>query len=118
MCLVSWSEPPVHQEEATLIDEEAKELNRQIGANVQAIRKFRGLSQKVVAKKIGITHQQVHKYETGDNGIPINRLVRLSQCLQVPVAAFFNGIFDERELLQGLLEDYTALVDALNKKLP
>lgn len=51
-----------------------------------------GLSQNTVAQSLGITFQQIQKYERGTNRIVASRLFRLSQVLQVPVQYFFQDL--------------------------
>jgi transcriptional regulator with XRE-family HTH domain len=50
-----------------------------------------GLSQTKLADALGLTFQQVQKYEKGTNRIGGSRLQHISQILQVPVAFFFEG---------------------------
>jgi transcriptional regulator with XRE-family HTH domain len=49
-----------------------------------------GLSQEKLADKIGLTFQQVQKYERGTNRISASRLYHLSRLLDVPVRFFFD----------------------------
>lgn len=51
-----------------------------------------GLSQQQLAKLIGVTYQQAHKYERGLNRISAGRLFEIGTVLGVPVAWFFDGI--------------------------
>ena len=51
-----------------------------------------GLSQKNIAEAIGITFQQIQKYENGANALNASRLYGLAQLLHVPVAYFFDGL--------------------------
>ncbi|NIA70122.1 helix-turn-helix transcriptional regulator [Pelagibius litoralis] len=51
-----------------------------------------GLSQNTVAQSLGITFQQIQKYERGTNRIVASRLFRLAQVLQVPVQYFFMDL--------------------------
>ncbi len=62
--------------------------NAAIGQKVRALRLDRGLSQGGLADQIGITFQQVQKYENGANRISAGRLVRIAAALNVPVTAF------------------------------
>jgi transcriptional regulator with XRE-family HTH domain len=50
-----------------------------------------GLSQAQLAKRLGITFQQVQKYEVGGNRIPTGRLVKTAAILGVPISALFQG---------------------------
>ena len=51
-----------------------------------------GLSQDAVAKAVGITFQQVQKYEKGTNAMNANRLVEFSRFMNVAVSYFFEGL--------------------------
>ena len=68
------------------------EHDRIIGQNLRNIRFYRDLSQNHLAQKIGITFQQVQKYEKAINRISGGRLIDLSDALDVPITAFFDGI--------------------------
>jgi transcriptional regulator with XRE-family HTH domain len=62
----------------------------------------KGLSQAQLARRLGVTFQQVQKYETGGNRIPTSRLVKLAGILGVPIAALFEGT-RETKLSRSLL---------------
>lgn len=63
-----------------------------IGRNIRAIRLRRGLSQVAVAARLGVTFQQVQKYENGVNRVGGGRLAQLAAALGVPVTALFLGV--------------------------
>jgi transcriptional regulator with XRE-family HTH domain len=63
-----------------------------VGRAVRWRRKLRGLSQQALAERIGLTFQQVQKYETGANRISASALHAISGALEVPVAFFFDGL--------------------------
>ncbi len=60
-----------------------------VGQQVKQLRLKAGLSQVQVAKAMGISFQQVQKYENGKNRIAASRLGLLAEILQVEVSAFF-----------------------------
>ena len=62
-----------------------------VGRNVRIWRMARGLSQAHLAQRLGITFQQVQKYEVGANRIGTGRLVKAAAILRVPVAALLEG---------------------------
>jgi len=62
-----------------------------VGQRVRARRKMLSLSQTQLGKELGVTFQQVQKYERGTNRIGSSRLFRMSTALDVPVAYFFEG---------------------------
>src|SRR5919107_2110352 len=51
-----------------------------------------GLSQQQLARMVGVTYQQAHKYERGLNRISAGRLFEIAQVLDVPVSFFFEGL--------------------------
>jgi transcriptional regulator with XRE-family HTH domain len=55
-------------------------------------RNMLGLSQEKLGEKIGLTFQQVQKYERGANRISASRLVELARILDVPIAFFFDDV--------------------------
>ena len=62
-----------------------------VGNNVRILRLEKGFSQSDLAERLGITFQQIQKYEKGINRIGSSRLARLSQVLGVSVSRFFQG---------------------------
>jgi len=67
-----------------------KNFDKALGARVKFLRQVRGISQEKLADNLGLTFQQVQKYETGANRFPIARLVKIAQLLGC-TAAFFLG---------------------------
>lgn len=65
-------------------------LNHLIGAKLKARRTMLGLTQHEVAQRVGITYQQLHKYETGLNRISASRLYCCAEALAVPIDFFFR----------------------------
>ncbi len=66
-----------------------------VGKRLRARRIFLGMSQDDLAKKVGITFQQLQKYERGTNRVSASRLYLLSRVLDVPVDFFFEGFEKE-----------------------
>src|SRR5437868_14333485 len=64
----------------------------EIGRKIRALRLQRGLSQSALAEGIGLTFQQVQKYEKGTNRVSAGRLQRIAELLQVPVTFFYSGM--------------------------
>lgn len=63
-----------------------------VGSRVRLRRTLLGLSQEKLGEALGLTFQQVQKYENGANRISASRLYALSRILDVPVAFFFEGM--------------------------
>ena len=75
-----------------------------LGHNVRFWRLARKLSQTQLANRVGITFQQVQKYEAGDNRFSIGRLVKTAAILRTPIAALFEGTEAKGPLL-ALISD-------------
>lgn len=63
--------------------------DEEIAKRVRALRLQRGLSQTELSQALGVTFQQVQKYERGTNRISAGRLFRIAEVLEVPIAFFF-----------------------------
>jgi len=66
-------------------------IDKHVGSRVRMRRRILDMSQTDLANALGLTFQQVQKYEKGANRIAAARLQHLSQILQVPVPFFFEG---------------------------
>jgi transcriptional regulator with XRE-family HTH domain len=60
-----------------------------VGSRIRMRRKMLGLSQEKLGEKLGITFQQIQKYEKGTNRVGASRLQAMSDALEVPVSFFF-----------------------------
>ena len=65
--------------------------DKHVGSRVRMRRMMLSMSQEKLGDALGLTFQQVQKYEKGTNRIGASRLQQISQALQVPVAFFFEG---------------------------
>lgn len=66
------------------------DVDRLVGLRITALRKARGLSQTALGNAVGVTFQQVQKYEKGQNRVGAGRLREIARLLEVPVSAFFE----------------------------
>ena len=66
-------------------------IDRHVGSRVRMRRMMLSMSQEKLGAALGLTFQQVQKYEKGTNRIGASRLQQISHILQVPVAFFFEG---------------------------
>ena len=69
----------------------------EVGHRIRIERLSRGLSQTALANQLGVTFQQVQKYEKGVNRVGAGRLTKIAEVLGVPVSTFFSG----KEILEG-----------------
>lgn len=77
-------------------------VDRHVGRRVAERRLSLGHSQSDLARAIGLTFQQVQKYEKGTNRISASKLWEISRFLGCDVAAFYAGLSDEDG---GMLDD-------------
>ena len=67
-------------------------IDAHIGARVRSRRRALGFTQDLLAERIGVTAQQVHKYESGANRVAASKLYEIALILQAPVSYFFEGL--------------------------
>jgi transcriptional regulator with XRE-family HTH domain len=82
-------------------------IDRHVGSRVRMRRVLVGISQEKLGESLGLTFQQVQKYEKGTNRIGASRLQQISRILGVPVEYFFDGAPQTVErTLSGGFEDH------------
>ena len=84
-------------------DNKANPVDIHVGGRVRVRRKFLGLSQTDLAVALGLTFQQVQKYERGTNRISASKLFEIARTLKVPVAYFFEG-YSQSDAGEGFSE--------------
>jgi transcriptional regulator with XRE-family HTH domain len=67
-------------------------IDKEIGSRVRMRRMTLGMSQEKLGEMLGLTFQQVQKYEKGTNRISVGRLVDIATILDVGIDFFFDGI--------------------------
>ena len=63
-----------------------------VGNRIREFRIRKGLSQQALGDQVGVSFQQVQKYERGTNRMGSSRLIQVADVLDVPVATFFEGL--------------------------
>lgn len=83
-----------------------------IGRNIRALRTRAGYSQQDVAKVLGVSFQQIQKYETGKNRFPAETLYRLKKLYGVPYPYFFEGLDGQmtNSELKGKIEQVISIL--------
>ena len=71
---------------------------KSIGELIRQMRKSSGISQMQLAEKVGISYQQVQKYEKGINKLSVSRMKQISGALGVPASFFLD---EEEPLMSG-----------------
>jgi transcriptional regulator with XRE-family HTH domain len=96
-------------------------IDTAIGRNLRAIRHLKGLNQEELGKLIGVSFQQIQKYEKGKNKISAATLIKLSDELNEPINVFLYGAFSEgpatRANTENVSKDIFEII-ALLQKIP
>lgn len=72
-----------------------QEVDRFIGEKIYTLRLAKGLSRQQLSEVIGVTHQQLQKYEKGANRISVGRLVLIAKALGKTIEYFYDGLEDK-----------------------
>jgi len=84
-------------------------VDGEIGGRIRLRRAMLGMSQKQLGDAIGLTPQQVQKYEKGTNRIAASTLFIVAEALNVPISFFFDELLKRQ--LEGRQGDSALLVD-------
>src|SRR5437667_10054023 len=83
--------------EATVSPKQPDSIDKLVGRNIRIQRLAKGLSQTALANQLGVTFQQVQKYEKGVNRVGAARLTKIAEVLGIDVGTFFTG----KEMLES-----------------
>lgn len=84
-------------------------IDKHVGGRVRMRRMMLGMSQEKLGERLGLTFQQIQKYEKGTNRIGASRLQETAAILSVPVSFFFEGAPQSGPVAEGaLLESQSA----------
>jgi transcriptional regulator with XRE-family HTH domain len=67
-------------------------VDKHVGSRVRMRRIMLGMSQEKLGEALGLTFQQIQKYEKGTNRVGASRIQQISEVLQVPVSFLFEGV--------------------------
>jgi len=73
----------------TFSNPSSREITKLIGRRIAILRTHQKISQTELAFRIGVYHQQVYKYEVGQNKVSVDRLIAIAKALNVKVINFF-----------------------------
>jgi transcriptional regulator with XRE-family HTH domain len=98
---------------------QVQDVDRLVGDRMRLRRLMQGITQQQLADLVGVTYQQVHKYEVGLNRITAGRLHQVAKVLDVEVAFFFEGSHEDSSfvptprqyLLLQIAQSFLALPD-------
>jgi transcriptional regulator with XRE-family HTH domain len=63
-----------------------------VGRTIRALRLSKGISQGALGRRLGVSFQQVQKYENGTNRVGAGRLAQIAMALDVPMEALLQGV--------------------------
>jgi transcriptional regulator with XRE-family HTH domain len=78
-------------------------IDRHVGLRIRVRRKELGVSQEKLAESIGLTFQQVQKYERAANRVSASKLWEMAQALSTSVGYFYQGLGDEPQVADSNL---------------
>ena len=86
-------------------------IDHHVGAKIRELRNLTGVTQSGLAKKLGMSFQQVQKYEIGANRVSASKLYEIAQFFAVPIGSFFPDVEGESKP-SSISPDEAALVRA------
>ncbi|MFV1977166.1 MAG: helix-turn-helix domain-containing protein [Candidatus Scalindua sp.] len=97
-----------------------KKEDKKIEQLIKEFRKAKGMSQMKLAEIVGVSYQQIQKYEKGVNKISIKRLEQISKALDAPINLFFQSdkeVVSETPAIYGKITDDEQLLLQLFRKI-
>lgn len=97
-------------------------IDRHVGSRIKIRRQLLGLSQNKLASMLGLTFQQIQKYEQGQNRVSASRLWDISHALDVEIGFFFKDMKEEtaskspKALLTGIASSPLENVDPMSRQ--
>ena len=88
----------------------ANPIDVHVGTRLRLRRQVLKMSQERLGNKLGVTFQQIQKYERGSNRVGASRLWKISQVLNVDVGFFFDGLAEEGSISEFAADDQLPIV--------
>ena len=88
----------------------ANPVDVHVGTRLRLRRQVLKMSQERLGNKLGVTFQQIQKYERGSNRVGASRLWKISQVLNVDVGFFFDGLAEEGSISEFAADDQLPIV--------
>ena len=92
------------------------EIDVLIGSRIRSYRKFKNISQEKLGAKLGLTFQQIQKYESGSNRIGMSRFFQIAEALEVSPLFFLTDC--KGKSLTNLSREESAFLTVFNKLYP
>lgn len=88
----------------------ASSVDLHVGTRIRMRRQLMNMSQEKLGNSLGVTFQQVQKYERGTNRVGASRLWDISRILDVPISFFYEGLDNDFEYVQAAEGDQMPIV--------
>jgi len=86
-------------------------IDVEVGSKIKAQRRLRGMSQDTLAASLGVTFQQIQKYEKGTNRVSSSRLPVIAKTFGVPPSYFFPDADDSRQGMVAAAPEITSFLE-------
>ncbi len=93
-------------------------VDKHVGNCIRERRRELQISQQEISDILGVSYQQLQKYENGNNRISAGRLFLLAHILKVDVGYFYQGLPPSEELFRGKLDDLDFVMPEINTLRP
>jgi transcriptional regulator with XRE-family HTH domain len=90
------------------------QIDRHLGNTIRMRRIMIGLTQEGLAEALGISFQQIQRYERGLSRISASRLQHLANILQVPIEFFFDGVSETKGAQSDVIAQFLATSEGLS----
>jgi len=88
----------------------ASPVDLHVGTRIRMRRQLMNMSQEKLGNSLGVTFQQVQKYERGTNRVGASRLWDISRILDVPISFFYDGLDNDFEYVQAAEGDQMPII--------
>ena len=86
-------------------DRTPNRVDLHVGMRIRLRRRSIGLSQERLAEALGLTFQQVQKYERGVNRVSASKLYEIARILRAPITSFFDGLAEPETLDRAVVKE-------------
>ena len=86
-------------------DRSPNRVDLHVGRRIRLRRRTIGLSQERLAEALGLTFQQVQKYERGVNRVSASKLYEIARILRAPITSFFEGLAEPETLDRAVVRE-------------
>lgn len=93
-----------------------RQIDVEIGRRLRLFREMKGITQVALAERVGLTFQQIQKYERAQNRISCSKLVEIAEALEVGLNDFFNEILESNR--ENLSNEEITLIANIRRQRP